>query len=75
MYGEKSKYVEKECDDWTVLENIGGSKIETKELQNEQKILKEINLKLSQQKGKTQELFSKSNKEFVRKILEGFKMS
>ena len=32
MYGEKSKYVEKECDDWTVLEKIGGSKIETKEV-------------------------------------------
>lgn len=43
MYWEKSKYVEKECDDWSVLENLGGTKIETKQNESEQKTLKEIN--------------------------------
>lgn len=75
MYWEKSKYVEKECDDWSVLENLGGAKIETKQNESEQKTLKEINQRLAQQKGKTQELFSKSSKQFVRKILEGFNKS
>ena len=28
-YDQKSKYVDKECEDWAVLENLGGKKIQT----------------------------------------------